>query len=144
MKGYFGIDNFFENQGVSPYITSKVLGFSGEKVLTGNSREVAQGLLVKPKGGTTLDVNVLEKELEEGALLLSISDGDIQNFSEDHRMTLKDKLSKCDYAHIQIGDDTEFSTYLRSLNVPVFKVKGDDDLSRTMIDFVSAKYRSVK
>ena len=144
LKGYFGIDNFFENQGVSPYITSKVLGFSGEKVLTGNSREVAQGLLVKPKGGTTLDVNVLEKELEEGALLLSISDGDIQNFSEDHKITLKDKLSRCDYVHIQIGDDTEFSDYLRSLNVPVFKVKGDDDLSRTMIDFVSAKYRSVK
>lgn len=141
LKGYFGIDNFFERQGIAQYIKNCVLGFSGEPALKGNTEEVAKSLLVNPSGGTSFDIGGLEKELEEGAFVISISDGD---FSLDD--ALKERLSRklvaCDYAHIQIGADSAYSEFLREKNTQVINVKGDEDLSRAMVSFVSDYYRN--
>ena len=51
------------------------------------------------------------------------------------------RLAKCDMAHIQVGRQTEFSLYLQDINKPVIYVRGDNDLSKAMVSFVSGYYR---
>ncbi|MFQ5621686.1 MAG: hypothetical protein ACE5FT_07670, partial [Candidatus Nanoarchaeia archaeon] len=143
LKGYFGIENFLERQGISHYVQSCVLGFSGENAVRGEAKEVAKSLLTKPSGGTSLDIDGLERELSGNALVLSISDGDMTLGSDvEERFERKIQQSGTNYAHIQIGEESKFSTYLRGIGVPVFTVKGDDDLARTMISFVSGYYKA--
>ena len=141
LKGYFGIDNFFERQGIAQYIESSVLGFSGEDVIKGKSEKVARSLLENPFGGTSLDISGLERELEENALVLSISDGEL-SLNKKEKERFEKKIQNSDYAHIQIGNETSFSSYLKEINVPVISVKGDDDLSSAMVSFVSNRYRN--
>ncbi len=141
LKGYFGIDNFLLSQGISSYVEGKVFGFSGEETKTGGLEEVAKSLLVKPSGGTSFDIERLEKELEQGTFVLSISDGEF-SLNEQLKQRIKNKVQECDYAHIQIGNSSEYSTFLKQLNIPVFDVKGDEDLSHIMVSFVSEYYKS--
>jgi len=141
LKGYFGIDNFLERQGIAQYVESSVLGFSGGEALRGKSEKIARKLLVKPKGGTSLDVSGLERELEENALILSISDGEL-SLTDEEKQRFEKKIQNCDYAHIQLGDETDFSSYVKGLNIPVIYVKGDEDLSKAMVSFVSSYYKN--
>ncbi len=143
LKGYFGIENFLERQGISQYVKSCVLGYTGEEAVKGDSMTVAKSLLTSPSGGTTFDINGLEKELSSDALVLSISDGEL-TLTDDVKTRLEEKLKQegVDFAHIQIGGKTAFSNYLDDIGVPVAYVKGDDDLATTMITFVSARYKS--
>ena len=141
LKGYFGIDNFLERQGIAQYVESSVLGFSGEEALRGKSEKLARKLLVKPKGSTSLDVSGLERELEENTLILSISDGEL-SLTDEEKQRFEKKIQNCDYAHIQIGDETDFSSYVKRLNIPIIYVKGDEDLSKAMVSFVSSYYKN--
>jgi hypothetical protein len=143
LKGYFGVDNYLESQGIAHYVQSCALGFSGESATKGDYRKVARSLLKMPSGGTSLDVSGLERELDQHSLVLSISDGEV-SVGEEERKRLEKKLKECDFAHIQIGHETEFSSYLRSLGVPVYLVRGDEDLSSTMINFASGYYSQFK
>lgn len=140
LKGYIGIDNFLERQGVAPYIENCVLGYSGEGAVRGKIEKVAKSLLTAPSGGTSLDISGLERELEENALLISISDGEM-DLNADIKKRLKAKLETCDYAHFQIGGRTEYSSYLEELGRQVTYVNGDEDLSKAMVSFVSGYYR---
>ncbi len=145
LKGYFGVENYLEKQGISGYVQSCVLGFSGEGSVSGDARTVGTSLLTKPSGGTSLDINGLEKELSNNALVLSISDGEL-SVTDTVRERFENKIKQegVDYAHVQIGGETEFSRLLRGMGVPVFSVRGDDDLARTMINFVSGYYKTIK
>ncbi len=140
LKGYFGIDNFLERQGIAHYVQAVALGFSGEQTEKGFYKNVAKSLLVAPSGGTTFDIEKLEKELDKGALVLSISDGEC-SLSERAKQGIEKKLTECDFAHIQIGGRTGFSQYLENQGVPVYYVKGDEDLSKIMVNFVSGYYK---
>lgn len=143
LKGYFGVDNFLERQGVAPYVECVALGFSGESAMRGNSRDVAKSLLESPSGGTSFDSEGLERELDSSALVLSISDGEVElDKAGARKIESKIRTGDVDFAHIQIGRETEFSLYLRNLGVPVFYVRGDEDLARTMVSFVASKYKS--
>ena len=138
-KGLFGIDNFFRSQGVIQYVECSALGFSGELPIKGTSEVIAKQILQKPSGVTTLNVNGLEKEIQKDSLVISLSDGEFP-LTEEDKQRLRPKLKECDYVHIQIGNDSEYSSFLRQEGCNVFPVKGDDDLSRIMVDFVSKKY----
>lgn len=138
-KGLFGIDNFFRSQGVLQYVECSALGFSGESAIKGKSEDIAKRVLQRPSGGTSLDVNGLEREIQRDSLVVSISDGEF-SLSEEDKQRLKPKLRECDYVHIQIGNDSEYSSFLRQEGCNVFTVRGDDDLSRIMVDFVSKRY----
>ncbi len=141
LKGYFGIDNFLERQGIAPYVQAVALGFSGEETEKGFYKDVAKSLLETPSGGTAFDIERLERELDKSALVLSISDGEC-SLSERAKQGIEKKLNECDFAHIQIGGSTGFSQYLESRGVPVFYVKGDNDLSGIMVNFVSGYYKA--
>ena len=138
-KGLFGIDNFFRSQGILQYVECAILGFSGEDTLRGNSEEVAKRVLQKPSGGTSLNAGGLEREIQRDSLVISLSDGEF-SFSDKDKEKLKPKLRECDYVHIQIGNDSAYSSFLRQEGSHVFTVRGDDDLSKIMINFVSSKY----
>jgi len=141
LKGYFGVDNYLERQGVAPFMDCAVLGLSGESTIRGKSKEVAKKLLHSPQGGhTTLDANGLEQELDKSALVMSISDGQVSMPSDTS--TLDEKLKQSDYVHIQIGGETAYSAYVQNLGKPVIFVKGDEDLSRAMVSFVSRYYQN--
>ena len=117
--------------------------FSEEPALKGKSRDVAKSLLVSPSGGTSLDISGLERELEDGALVLSISDGEF-SIGDNLKERFEKKLESCDYAHMQIGSKSSFSSYLEGLGIPVINVKGDDDLANAMVSFVSGYYKRIK
>jgi hypothetical protein len=139
LKGYFGIDNYLERQGVAPFMDCSVVGLSGEAVMRGKSKEVAKKLLHSPEGSyTSLDVSQLEKELNKTALVMSISDGEVR-LPED-TSGLDEKLKNCDYVHIQIGKRNRYSDYVEGLGKPVLFVRGDKDLSQAMVSFVSKYY----
>jgi len=141
LKGYFGIDNDLERQGVAPFMDCSVVGLSGEEIITGKPREVAKRLLHNPEGShTTLNASQLERELSASALVVSISDGDVSMPSDTS--SLDAKLKDSDYVHIQIGGETAYSAYVRGLGKPVIFVKGDNDLSQAMVSFVSNYYKN--
>jgi len=141
LKGYFGIDNYLERQGVAPFMDCSVVGLSGEEIITGKPREVAKKLLHNPEGShTALNASQLERELSDSALVVSISDGDITMPSDTSH--LDEKLRNSDYVHIQIGGETAYSAYVQGLGKPVIFVKGDDDLSQAMVSFVSNYYKT--
>ena len=149
LKGYFGIDNYLERQGVAPFMECSVLGLSGENAIKGRSKEVAKKLLHKPSGDYTfLDTSQLEEELSGSALVVSISDGQVSVPSDT--LSLDAKLKKYDYVHFQIGYKTDkngntiknaYCQHVESLGKPVLYTTGDDGLSNAMVNFVSGYYQ---
>lgn len=149
-KGYFGIDNYLERQGITPFMKCSVLGLSGENAIRGRSKEVAKRLLHEPNGSyTALDVSQLERELSDSALVISLSDGQVSISSDTS--SLDAKLKKCDYAHFQMGYEKEengkiiknaYCQYVESLGKPVVYTMGDDGLSNAMVNFVSGYYQN--
>jgi hypothetical protein len=151
LKGKFGIDNFLERQGIAPYVRDVALGWSGESIVEGDYKTVSKSLLETPRGNTFFEIDKLEKVLNIKSLVLSISDGEC-SVNDNLKKRLDKKLTECDMAHVQIGytlnDKNEiiknnFCEYLESRNIPVFYVKGNDDLSKIMINFVSKYYKSL-
>jgi len=141
LKGYFGMYNFLERKGISPHMDCSVVGFSGEDVIKGKAREVAKKLLHSPQGShTALNASQLEQELSDKALVISISDGAVSMPRDT--TSLDEKLRNSDYVHIQIGSETPYSAYVQGLGKPVIFVKGDNDLSGAMVNFVSNYYKS--
>jgi hypothetical protein len=144
LKGLYGIDNFLEKQGVAGYVQSEAIVFSGSTIRTGKGKlrneAERRALLRKPSGGTTIDTKVLEEETGEKCFLVSVSDGEVSNWSgikDDY----KKAIENADYCHIHIGIKNSFTESLESWDVPVKYVKGDEDLSRLMIDLTSQYYR---
>lgn len=144
LKGIYGIDNFLEKQGVAGYVQSEAIVFSESTKKTGKrklrSEEERRALLRKPSGGTTIDAKLLKEEIDEKCFLVSVSDGEISNWNsvkEDYKQAIKN----ADYCHIHIGTKNDFTKNLEKWGVHVFYVKGDEDLSRLMIDLTSKYYR---
>lgn len=144
LKGIYGIDNFLEKQGIAPYVQSEVVTFSDTTRRTGKShfRNEAErrALLRKPSGGTTLNADVIRNALSEKSFLVSISDGDVQNWSQQ-KEAYQEAVQAADYCHIQIGSQNQFTQDLESWGIPVHYVKGDDDLSHLLLDVVSNYYK---
>ena len=144
LKGLYGIDNFLEKQGVAPYVQSEAIVFAEDTRTSGRrafrSEEERRELLRKPSGGTKIDTKLLEAGTNERCFLVSVSDGDITNW-DSAKESYKRAIQNADYFHIHLGASNQFTKDLESWGVKVHYVKGDDDLSRLMIDTVSSYYR---
>ena len=142
LKGIYGIDNYFEAQGISPYVQSQIITISDrpERTIKGRLRNEAERkkLLRKPSGGTKINSKLIEES--EKSFLISISDGDVANWHSEKEKYRK-AIEGSDYCHIHIGSSNEFTRDLENWGVPVKYVKGDEDLSRLMIDVTSKYYR---
>ncbi|HLC56787.1 MAG TPA: hypothetical protein VJJ23_06120 [Candidatus Nanoarchaeia archaeon] len=144
LKGLYGIDNFLEKQGISAYVKSEVISFGSKTLGTGKrqlrSEEERRALLKKPSGGTVINPKVLEDSVNENCFLVSVSDGDIADWDQ-----IKDNYKKIaertDYCHIHIGSKNQFTQDLESWGIKVNYVKGNEDLSRLMLDATSKYYK---
>lgn len=143
-KGIYGIDNFLRRQQILPYIDSNIILFGSETTASGvtdsESKDYKKKILSKPSGWTSLDISVLENEIKKNSFFVSLSDGEVDNWSsvksDFHKL-----IQGTDYVHFQIGGKNSFSRDLESWGVPVFYVRGDNDLSKLMVKVVSSYYR---
>ncbi|MBI4152333.1 hypothetical protein HY495_01370 [Candidatus Woesearchaeota archaeon] len=144
LKGIYGIDNFLERQGISDYVESEIVTFGSTTQTTGKGclrrEEERRALLRVPNdGSTTINPAVLQNG--EKAFLVSISDGEIQNWDET-KAAYKTVIEAADYCHIHIGARNTFTQDLESWGVPVQYVRGDDDFSRLLLDVTSTYYKN--
>ncbi len=141
LLGHYGVERYMQRQHIAPYVSAGVINFSSE-TKSGKGTD-ARKLMLEPQfGGTTLDIEVLQKEIKDSeTFLLSLSDGDIQNWGSI-RDEYKSIATKCAAAHIQIGAKNKFSEDLESWGIPVYYVKGNKDLAKLMVKVASDKYKS--
>ena len=144
LLGYYGIENFLQNQGIAPYINHGVSLFSsGTRFKKGTYNELAETrkLLLQPDwGSTNLDAKVLRDALEgDESFFLSISDGSVDNWNSE-KNEIKKLIEKNYYAHIQLGEKTNMSEDLESWGMPVFYVNSGKDLSKLMVDITKNIY----
>lgn len=145
--GFYGIKNYLIRQGIAPYVDSSLINFSDENITSGkkemDSMEINKLALSPQFGGTQIDPSVLEKQLQDSSFILSISDGEIENWSsikEDYKKTVKNRP----YVHIQIGNKNQFTRDLEKIGVPVKYVENGDELSKLMIDLTRSYYSGGK
>ena len=144
LKGYYGIENFLQKQGVAPYIEHGVSLFSDStRFKKGNYNNLIETrkLLLEPDWGNTyLDAKILREALEgEESFFLSISDGAVSNWNSE-KYKVKMLIDKNYYAHIQLGGKTEMTKDLEAWGKPVFYVNSGEDLSKLMIDITKDIY----
>ncbi len=161
LKGLYGIDNFLERQGIANYVESEVIIFSSATTSTGRgtlrNEQERRALLRPPAGGTVLNPAALKSE--ESYFLVSISDGDVQNWTGWHKqpdpsastweekagITIRDAyrnaIKNKEYCHIHIGAANQFTQDLESWGVPVKYVRGDNDLSTLLLDVTATYYK---
>lgn len=144
LKGYYGIENFLQKQGISPYIQHGVSLFSSNtRFKIGDYNELIniRKLLLSPDwGSTNLDAGALKQALQgKESFLLSLSDGDISNWDSE-KAEIKKLIENNYYAHIQLGSDTNFSRDLKSWGVPVEYVNSGQDLSKLMVNITKKAY----
>lgn len=144
LLGYYGIENFLQNQGIAPYINHGVSLFSNEtRFKKGNYSDLIETrkLLLNPSwGGTSLDAKTLKDILEgEQSFFLSISDGEIGNWNSE-KSEIKKLAEKNYFAHVQLGSGTNMTGDLESWGMPVFYVNSGEDLTKLMVDITKDTY----
>ncbi len=144
LKGYYGIENFLQKQGISPYIQHGVSLFSNETRLKKgdyNDLKNIRKLLLSPDwGSTNIDAGILKQALQgKESFMLSISDGQIGNWDSE-KAEIKKLAEQNYYAHIQLGSKTSMAEDLESWGIPVFYINSGQDLSKLMVDITKNAY----
>jgi hypothetical protein len=144
LLGFYGIENFLQQQGIAQYIEHGLSAFSSttrfKQAGFSGIDEVRKLALAPEFGNTNIDATTLEQALAgRESFVLSLSDGEVGNW-EQQKATFVDLAKKTHYAHIQIGSPTKFSKDLESLEIPVFPVNSGDDLSKLMVNITKKTY----
>jgi hypothetical protein len=144
LLGHYGIENFLQQQGIAQYIDHGVSLFSSRTRYREDSflglDEVRKLVLNPDWGSTNLDSEVLGEALRGGeSFALSISDGVIGNWASE-RDEIKNLVKNNYFAHIQIGEETDFTRDLEAWGAPVFYVSSGEGLSRLMVDVTKKTY----
>lgn len=139
LLGYYGIERFFERKRLAPFVQTGVVNFSDETRCAKGQQ--TKRLLLSPQfGGTTLDVDTLQKTLQQNSFVVSLSDGDIANWSKI-RDQYRSIMTQHAAVHIQLGAKNAFSKDLESWDIPVHYVKSSGDLAKLMVKVVGEKYK---
>ncbi len=144
LLGFYGIENFLQQQGVAQYIQHGLSVFSSNtRYSEGNFMDLerVRKLALSPEfGNTKLDIAVLKKALEgKESFVLSLSDGEVENWGSQ-KNDFKNLAEKNYFAHVQIGSESQFSNDLKSWGFPVFYVNSGEDLSKLMVDITKQTY----
>ena len=144
LLGHYGIENFLQRQQVAQYISHGLSLFSSQTRYKESGfqglDEVRRFALNPDWGSTNLDAKSIKNALNgRESFVLSLSDGGIGNWSSE-REEIRKLAEKNYFAHIQIGDETSFTTDLKSWGVPVFYVTKGEDLSKLMVDVTKKTY----
>lgn len=144
LLGFYGIENFLQQQGVAQYIRHGVSLFSSTtrfKEAGFNGIDEVRKLVLNPDfGNTNLDARTLKQALSgRESFVLSLSDGEVGNWSSEKSKFIE-LAGKNHYAHIQIRGQSQFSRDLESAGFPVFYVSNGNDLSKLMLDITKKTY----
>jgi len=145
LLGFYGIENFLQNQGIAQHIGHGLSLFSSStRYEESGFRDIhkLRKLALSPDWqGTKIDANTLVDALKgRESFVLSISDGGIANWSSAKPEFVK--LARDNYfGHIQIGSGNTFTNDLEAEEFPVFYVNSGDELSRLMVDVTKNTYK---
>lgn len=145
LLGYYGIENFLQRQGIAQYIKHGISLFSSAtRYAEGdfqNSASVRKKALSPDWGSTNIDAGILKQALKgRESFVLSISDGGIYNWSSE-KEEFKKLVGNNYFAHIQLGQATDFTHDLEKWNIPVFYIDSGKDLSKLMVKTTKDCYR---
>jgi hypothetical protein len=145
LLGFYGVENFLQRQGIAQYIKHGLSLFSsGTRYAEADfqgSEAVRKRALSPEWGNTNIDAGVLKNALQgRESFVLSLSDGGIENWAGE-RDEFRSLIPNNYFAHIQIGEATDFTRDLESWNVPVFYVGSARDLSRLMVKTTKDVYK---
>jgi hypothetical protein len=144
LLGFYGIENFLQQQGIAQHIQHGLSMFSSSTRFKEAGyveiNEVRKLALAPEFGGTTIDAKTLADALRgRESFVLSLSDGEVGNWDSEKRTFMK-LAKKNHYAHVQIGEQSQFSQDLEKKGVPVFYVSNGNDLSKLMVDVTRKTY----
>jgi len=145
LLGFYGIENFLQMQGIAQYINHGLSLFSDQtryKESNYQGLDSVRKLALSPEfKNTYLDAKTLTKTMDgRESFVLSISDGEIANWDSE-KAAFKNLAERNYFAHIQIGNETQFSKDLESWNMPVFYVNRGEDLSKLMVNIALNTYK---
>ncbi|MFH1710735.1 MAG: hypothetical protein ABH840_00315 [Nanoarchaeota archaeon] len=144
LLGFYGIENFLQQQGIAQYIQHGVSVFSSSTRFKESGfmgiDEVRKLALAPEFRNTNIDAKTLETALRgRESFVLSLSDGEVGNWAAE-KNTFMDLAKKNHYAHVQIGSQSQFSRDLENEGIPVFYVSNGQDLSKLMVDVTKKTY----
>ena len=144
---YYGVEKALHRLGVGVKTKYNVITFAEDTESTGSVGyydDIRKQRILNPTFGnsTNIDPDVLLKECrEEGSILMTISDGEIHNWSSiknQFKNVIKDKF----YVHFQIGAETKATQDLLSWGATVIPITNARDLPRKAIDVAKAFYKN--
>ncbi len=145
LLGFYGIENFLQQQGIAQYISHGISLFSSssryEEGQFVDIDKVRKSALAPEFGSTRLEASDLVKALNgRESFILSISDGEIENWNSE-KENFKRLVEDNYYAHIQLGNSNSFTQDLESWKLPVFYVNSGEDLSKLMVKTAKDTYK---
>lgn len=144
LLGFYGIENFLQQQGVAQYIQHGLSMFSSNtrfKEAGFMDIDSVRKMALNPEfGNTYIDAKTLEQALSgRESFVISLSDGEVGNWDSE-KNTFIGLAKNNHYAHIQLGDKTKFSQDLEAEGFPVFYVSSGNDLGKLMVDITKRTY----
>lgn len=129
---WFGLLEFMKKQGALRKTSVHLANFSSETQYADNLNDAYRLALSPQFGSTYLDPEVVFAKTRMKSLTFSITDGDVQNWSEIKEKYLQ-AAKKHFYFHIQVGRETTMSQDLQQAGIPVIFDTGKN-LGKIVID----------
>ena len=148
LLAYYGVEKALHRMGVGTKTRYNLVTFSSRTEATGEKsyedRTAIKRRILEPVFGdsTSIDTGILARSAHEpGSVLMTISDGDIQNWDSvknDFKRIIADKF----YVHFQIGSDTQTTRDLESWGATVVKISDAAEMPKKAIDITKRFYQS--
>lgn len=142
LLGFFGIMNYLANNGLLSRVKMNSVNFSTTSSVGLGIEDAVKNLLTPKFGWTNIDMNAIRAASKTGGVLFTISDGDVQNWSEVKEEFIRNAKTQ-HFFHIQIGGKSGMSKDLQNLGFPVYHVKNGNELASLMIDLTAKSYSTV-
>ena len=138
---WYGILEYLKQNHLLSQMTISLGNFSGETIMARGLQEAKKNALRPQWQETEIDESKISEIFsEQGNLIWTISDGDVQNWSDIRNDFIGAAKRHC-YFHLQIGDETEMSRELREKGFKVVIIKRAADLAQKVIDVTGSVYR---
>ena len=164
---YYGVEKALYRMGVGIKTKYNLITFDAQTQATGEKSHEERGTIkqriLQPRFGnsTTIDLEVLAKQAHQpGSILMTISDGEIQNWDKwyiepqvDERNNIitagvkvkerfKQIIADKFYVHFQIGGETAVTQDIERWGGTVVKINNAAELPRKAIDITQRFYQS--
>ena len=139
LVGWYGLQELLRKKGALKHTSVHFANYSNE-TKTATTLKASRRLALTPQFGyTSLDMDTVDDMFGRGELVLSLSDGDMDNWSDIKEEYIQ-RAQKSEYVHIQIGGQTTMTQDLEAAGVPVVYDDGSNlgklvlDVTRPMIN----------